>query len=214
MTASEKHIFTDEEATLKVTVDMDSHSPCRAADPWQQLAALESEIMNVDVLPRELVLKLIHLKRNINACSSPVLQLPPEITSEIFFAYISDNVRDAVDTWQLQFRSPLIFGTVCSSWRELAWSTPGLWSSLKLDLTMKADSTLVDQWLLRSGTTTLLSMHASFYEPYNIPNPHVMAIMDVIARYSERWSHIAFELPQFCYERLVSRVYHEPSSQS
>ena len=102
------------------------------ADPRQQLADLESEIKCVEVLPRQLEQRRIPLKREINRCYTPILQFPPEITCEIFIRYLA-----AHSSWhgtRAKFLSPLLLGKVCHSWRQLAWSTPVLWSSIRLNL--------------------------------------------------------------------------------
>jgi hypothetical protein len=59
--------------------------------------------------PCKLVQQRIHLKRDINARSSPILRLPPEICSEIFVSYLSDNAWLG-DGRAYPFRSPVISG--------------------------------------------------------------------------------------------------------
>jgi hypothetical protein len=94
--------------------------------------------------------------------------------------------------------TPLLFGRICSAWRELAWSTPKLWSSMELDLeNNKIDPILVNQWLDRSGSLPLSICALLQCEDYDHT---AVVIMHAIAQHSERWLNIAFELPMFCYD--------------
>jgi hypothetical protein len=170
---------------------------------WQQLIDLESEITRVKAMLHQLEQQQTRLKRQLNACRSPVLRLPPELTSEIFITYLADHDSEWDDliSWPsrvLISTTPLLFGQICSAWRELAWSTPKLWSSMQLDLeNNKIDAVLVNQWLDRS--TSLPLSICAFLQCENY-NHTAVVIMDAIAQHSERWRNIAFELPMFCYD--------------
>jgi F-box-like len=179
-------------------------------DPRQQLADLDSEIARVTALLRQLRQKRTPLKREINAHST-VLRLPPEILSEIFVTYLATNGVDFVHQSWMRLtitNSPLLFGRVCRAWREIAWSTPSLWCSMRLPNLQKKklDFVLVDGWLKRSGSLPL-SICAAL--PSDNSSPIIVAIMDVIAKYSERWQNVHFELPLHCYDvlkRVKSRL--------
>lgn len=180
-------------------------------DLWWQLADLESEITRVQSLLRHLEQRRLHMKREIND-QSLILRLPPEITSEIFVSCLSDHSwEDTVDNYFLprtQASMPLMFGRICSTWRDIAWSTPTLWCSVELDLDELVDPVLVDQWLTRSGT---LPLSICAWVQSDVPNPSVVAIMDIIARRSDRWRNVAFELPSFCYDALSRVKYKLPN---
>jgi hypothetical protein len=168
---------------------------------WQQLIDLESEITRVKALLHQLEQQRSRLKRQLNACRSPVLQLPPELTSEIFVTYLAHHEWDGLTSCLsdvLISRTPLLFGRICSAWRELAWSTPKLWSSMQLDLeNNNIDPILVNQWLDRSGSLPLSICALLRCEDYD---QTAVVIMDAIAQHTERWCNIAFELPIFCYD--------------
>jgi hypothetical protein len=109
-------------------------------DPWDELAEL-------DALSERLRLKHYDLKRNINQFHSPIVrQLPPDVTSTIF-EFCLPNFADH----QLSFYTkedlsiPLSLGAICSYWREIAWSTPSLWSSLVVRVPSKKRFTY-DHW--------------------------------------------------------------------
>ncbi|KAF8809807.1 hypothetical protein BYT27DRAFT_7093259, partial [Phlegmacium glaucopus] len=68
-------------------------------------------------------------RTRINHLQSPILRrIPPEIISHIFNLYLPefhiDNPRDSKEA------VPLTLGAVCKSWRNIAWSSPTLWSSM------------------------------------------------------------------------------------
>jgi hypothetical protein len=167
-------------------------TPLQTDIPLQsQLTDLESETADVQPLlnPDQFFKSQYHLKRELNARSSPILQLPPELLSRVFCIHVWDIVWDQ---WTPQPRSPLIFGMVCSSWRKIAWSTPRLWSSIWVDLRRKVDPALVDQWLVRSGILPL-SIYAFFYS--SNPGLTAVAVLEIFTKYAERWYRVTFDIP-------------------
>jgi hypothetical protein len=169
----------------------------QVSDPRQRLADAESDIACSNASFHQPTQIRDHPEEETDTHYAPILRLPLEISSQIFIDCLSDNIWDDVN----QFVSPQMFGQVCSSWRRLASSIPTLWRSLQLDLDKAhpLDAVLVDQWLLRSGKLPLSIYASGHIQP---PSPVVIAIIDVIARHSERWSRIAFTLPYRCYENL------------
>jgi hypothetical protein len=174
-----------------------------AASPQQRLSDLESETTRVRLGVLQLEQKRIPLKREINA-QSPILRLPPEITSEIFLSYLANHPWNALNAnfqTLLISMTPLLFGRICSAWRELAWSIPMLWCSIQLDLRRGGmDLVLLDQWFNRSARLPLLI--CAFLEYDDEPSPSIVAIMLAIAQHSERWHKVDFELPLLCYTAL------------
>lgn len=178
----------------------------RPSDLRVQLQQLDGEIARVEDLLKELIHRRACVKKEINKCSSPVLRIPPEISREIFLAYLRPN--DPFTTYGIFDHSttPFTLGSVCSTWRELAWSMPLLWSSISFDLDHSTPShaPLFDEWLSRSGRCPLAlrlrCCHNIDQKP--LRRTAVLEIMDVIARFSKRWCHIQFRLNVFCYEAL------------
>ncbi|KAF9049044.1 hypothetical protein BJ165DRAFT_1464166 [Panaeolus papilionaceus] len=84
--------------------------------------------------------------------------LPPEILAEIFHAYlfwedesdlIEPELEGLIPVIEPSSRAaPLLFCQVCSYWREVAISTPSLWSSIALKETILLNT--VKLWLQRS----------------------------------------------------------------
>jgi hypothetical protein len=90
---------------------------------------------------------------------------------------------------------PLSLGAICSYWREVAWSTPSLWSSLVIRISNKHDSHMVtgitQEWLARSGQLPL-SICIITKRAYL----QVLALADIINQYSSRWSNLDLYMPQ------------------
>ncbi|KAJ7128536.1 hypothetical protein C8R44DRAFT_778146 [Mycena epipterygia] len=59
----------------------------------------------------------------------PILTLPNEIVSEIFFQSL-----DPSDRLSSGPASPLFLGHICRDWRDIALSTPALWTAIELHL--------------------------------------------------------------------------------
>jgi hypothetical protein len=55
---------------------------------WTLIQSFDTEIARVDILLKDLVLKRALLKRKFNYHSSPLLRIPPDLTSEIFKAFL------------------------------------------------------------------------------------------------------------------------------
>ena len=80
-----------------------------------------------------------------------------------YFTYHHDQF---LDFFQNNFFFPLSLGVICSYWRDIAWSTPSLWSSLVVRVTSKHDPHIIagiaQEWLARSGQLPL-SIRISAY---------------------------------------------------
>ncbi|KAF9466730.1 hypothetical protein BDZ94DRAFT_132786 [Collybia nuda] len=164
-------------------------------DPRKQLEELEAQILRTEKLLAQLVRKRVPLKRKINSRFAPVLQLPLEISSEIFSSCFPSN------SWGLwHSKTPLALGEVCSAWRDLAWSMPWLWSTVSLDIRQCSaiHAVLLSEWLGRTAELPL-SIHLRLVCDILTP-PEVRSaahLLDVLTLHSERWCHIDFDIPFF-----------------
>ncbi|KIM35631.1 hypothetical protein M413DRAFT_32384 [Hebeloma cylindrosporum] len=128
----------------------------------------------------------------MNANHDPfVLKLPPEIASHIFLLSMGD-----LDT-------PYVFGSVCRGWRQLARSTPQLWSTLAFSPPRRMDSTLMEtvphlvvDWLERSGGLPL-SLDVSYFvsNSAGFPQEVLLSIINAVSQHSGRWQDVCFNLP-------------------
>ncbi|KAJ7142882.1 hypothetical protein C8R44DRAFT_761344 [Mycena epipterygia] len=84
----------------------------------------KSSLAVLETQQRELEMKL-------SLVVYPVLTLPPEIISRVFVETLPSHgrVRPSAHT------PPLTLAQLCSQWRDIALSTPELWSAIDLDFT-------------------------------------------------------------------------------
>jgi hypothetical protein len=90
------------------------------------------------------------LKDRLESYKYPVLTLPNEIISEFFIHVIPPYPLRAPTTGPF---SPTALGQICHKWRDIALSTPVLWSSLSITLeyrTLKKKFMFLETWLSRS----------------------------------------------------------------
>lgn len=145
-----------------------------------------------------------------NQFVSPVFKLPLEITADIFEACLPEI------TWPPEGPAsryktvpnaaiPLVIGKVCCAWRNLAWSTPRLWSgiSLLLEYSTPIDCELLKEWLLRSGDS-LLSIHLRYDRDGLTAGDATRSILRAIADCSERWRDVYFAFPASFYNHFDS----------
>ena len=162
---------------------------------------LSDELAELDSSPERL-LERYDLEINLNRFYSSIIrQLPPDVTSTIFEFCLTDFADYQLSPYKkLDFSIPLSLGAICSYWREIAWSTPTLWSSLVVRFSSRHDSHVVtsitQEWLTRSGQLPL-SIHILAKPEYL----HVPALADIINQYSSRWSHLDLYMPD-SYSRL------------
>ncbi|KAJ7465182.1 hypothetical protein FB451DRAFT_431674 [Mycena latifolia] len=133
-------------------------NPARA-----RLLAVQERLDDTDA---EIAGTLAHLQRlelrrrdilvDLNAVSSPILNLPPELVCEIFLHCLPPpgtppSPRDA----------PLLLAQVCGQWRGIALSLPTLWTSVCAAVSVSLApndellSAMLDLWLERAGNCTL-----------------------------------------------------------
>jgi F-box-like len=169
------------------------------------------ELAELDALLERLTLKRYDLKRKINRFHSPIVrQLPPDVMSTIFEFCLPDFTDDQLLYMKKDLFTPLSLGAICSYWRDIAWSTPSLWSSLVVrDPSTKHDPDMVtgiaQEWLARSGHLPL-SIHilSTFY------NQTVSALVDIINQYSTRWSYLDLDMLDCYYQYLHATDNHAP----
>jgi hypothetical protein len=144
-----------------------------------------------------------NIRTRMNASHDPfLLKFPPEITSRIF----SLSTKEQEDDFSL-FRSPTQFllATVCRGWRQLARSTPELWTSVSFNLSnpTKVESLhqlqAVNDWLQLSGS--LLLSFWVFWSSFAAGSPKLhesltpsTSIPDVGAKYTFIYLHLIFAI--------------------
>jgi hypothetical protein len=156
------------------------------------------------------------LKRRINALS-PTARIPSEILTEIF-----QIACQPVDNGHRQAVTPLFIGSICGLWRDTAWSTPLLWSTILLDVSRKqhgAQVQLLGDWLLRARSAPL-SIKLIAEDEYEYVVCAFQAIMQVLIARSDYWLTFDSLLPPQCHHifkninfpMLTSVSLHPPKS--
>jgi hypothetical protein len=175
---------------------------CYPAYSWDKLDKF-------DALDR-LRLKHYDRKRKINRLHSPIVrQLPPDVTSTIFEFCLPDFTDHLISPYTKEDVSiPLSLGAICSYWRDIAWSTPSLWSSLVVRVTRSHDSHIVtgiaQEWLARSGQLPLsIRIFSELYV-----RKAVSALADIINQYSTRWSELDLYMPQYYFQHFQANDNH------
>jgi hypothetical protein len=148
---------------------------------------------------------------NTNTLVSPIQRLPYEILSDIFILSIPDNLQEGWRSKTHNFQCAVMLpGSICRHWRDVALSTPRLWSSISLQLdhsTVDAHVKLTQVWLSRSGKHPLsLQLDGrwyGFHDPFAI-HP----VLGVITPHAERWQHVDFEMSYAMWNRTRPAKYH------
>ena len=178
----------------------------RCEDGIEEEGDPREELAERNTLLEHLRLKRYDLKRKINQLHSPIVRkLPPDVTSTIFEFCLPDYQLSPYTKEDLSI--PLSLGAICTYWRDIAWSTPSLWSSLVVCITRECDSHIVmaQEWLTRSGQLPL-SIHI-FSET---DNTTLAALADIINQCSFRWSNLDLYMPPRCYKHFHATDNHAP----
>ena len=160
---------------------------------------------------RQLQKRRQELRTKMNANHDPfILKLPLEVASHIFL--LSMGARDTSDVSRHGdiLPTPFLLGAVCRGWRQLARSTPRLWSKLGFSFFDPTDSTLttmealpllVADWLERSGGLPL-TLQVSYQGDCETPPERSVSIINSLNKHSGRWYKVRFALPPNYLERL------------
>ena len=184
----------------------------RCGDAVDEGCDPRDELAELDALSERLRLKRYDINRKINRYHSPIIRhLPPDVTSTIFefcLADFTDHQYQSLLYTNEGLFFPLSLGAICSYWRNIAWSTPSLWSSLVVRVPER-DSHIVtgiaQEWLARSGQLPLsIRIFSRFYDKT------VSALADVINRYSTRWLELDLCIPGCYYQRFHPTHTHAP----
>ena len=180
----------------------------RCGDVVEERCDVWDELAELDALLERLRLKRYDLKRKINRVHSPIVRLlPPDVTSTIFEFCLPDfsdhHISPYTGTiYEEDLFIPLSLGAICSYWREIAWSTPTLWSTLVVYFKSKfkhnshMSTGIAQEWLACSGQLPLSIRIVAK------PSCHraVSALADIINQYSSRWSDLDLYMPQQYYQ--------------
>ncbi|KAJ7685642.1 hypothetical protein DFH06DRAFT_48335 [Mycena polygramma] len=118
-------------------------------------------------------------------------RVPTEILAEIFVHCLpgDDFVSPDLAT------APLVLCGICRRWREVAISTPRLWSSLFIDFDLRAayETGLYETWLSRAGDTPL-SLSLPLQEDRSVDAGLVDSLLKSIVGLSRQWQQIEINI--------------------
>ena len=97
-----------------------------------QIAALESEIAQTQAVLLKQQEEHRRLRSQLNSLP-PINQLPAEIKTEIFYRTLGPLTGSKLI--EEEGKTPLFLGKICQSFRYFVWSTPILWTIIRLWLT-------------------------------------------------------------------------------
>ncbi|KAJ6473269.1 hypothetical protein C8R45DRAFT_907901 [Mycena sanguinolenta] len=152
----------------------------RLADLDVQIATLEAE--------RKII------RKKLNSVTYPILKLPFEVTSEIFFNSLPD-IQDAHPIFDFspeRLPIPVLLTQVCRAWREIALNTPQIWATffLRLDEVWLKDR--LAKWLEKARSSPL-----SFIldrRSKNRPPPPTPLLGPILAL-AKQWQNVDLRLP-------------------
>ncbi|KAF8956477.1 hypothetical protein BDZ97DRAFT_188204 [Flammula alnicola] len=178
---------------------MSEGQPC---PPCMSLLDIEQEIA-------ELVVKRRSIKSLVNQNHDSIShQVPLEVASLIFTFFVP-IIDESTRGWGYKklVYAPLTLGAVCRKWRQIAWSTPYLWTTICINLltpkSPQLKGQLVQEWLNRSGDLPLsiYIYHNNDFKPLPKELEPIFRLIDIINQYSHRWYLLDLKLPS----SLVSR---------
>ncbi|KAJ7151822.1 hypothetical protein C8R43DRAFT_1004451 [Mycena crocata] len=142
----------------------------------QQIASVESQMALLHAAREEVLHDLADI-------TYPVLELPPEIISEIFLLCLLPNGYASRHT-------PLVLASICRLWRAVALSTCRLWTQLNFGWRPNPTAVVnrLECWILRAGG---IPVDLEIHLPPS-PSPESDSILRSVAQYSSRWGKLEF----------------------
>ncbi|KAJ7364916.1 hypothetical protein DFH08DRAFT_1073434 [Mycena albidolilacea] len=175
------------------------------ADPVDELARVEARIEELEIALSQLKELRASLKTPIDAhraLISPMRCIPQDVLLAIFSSCLPSEHNALIDPAE----APLVLGRICRHWRDVAYSTPILWSSIHIPCLgylhvppnmISGLERTVETWLERSSACPL---SVSFFDVNNSPligvekNPLILRLLPI----SRRLGHLTlFGAPEF-----------------
>ncbi|KZP06924.1 hypothetical protein FIBSPDRAFT_804459 [Athelia psychrophila] len=166
-------------------------------------AALDAQAMS------QVALRLQQYISQHQALISPLRRFPPEVLSEIFLhltpRYNNDVGRDDL---------PIFLGGICNYWRQIALSSPRLWSTISFrvdERNGKSRCELIKLFNSRSGACLLRVDYEDNHDGEWTQD--AQCCLQELMRSSNRWHTVTLRLPQIAYGFLSAIKYNLPELQ-
>ncbi|KAJ7878196.1 hypothetical protein B0H13DRAFT_1722370 [Mycena leptocephala] len=157
-----------------------------------RISQLDMWINTLQKMLKPLLAERAAAQEVLDSYKYPVLTMPNEILSEIFLNFLPYPARPLL----VGPLSPSFLCRICRRWRDIALSTPVLWSTMQLELDEPTlypqQLRILEAWLQRSGSCPL-SISLEREEDYSEISASVF--VDAVFRHSARWLDMEFILP-------------------
>ncbi|PPR05620.1 LOW QUALITY PROTEIN: hypothetical protein CVT26_009141 [Gymnopilus dilepis] len=188
--------------------------PCRnqGCSTCKRLQTLNAQIRKLQDSVAVLLEEQRQLRSQYNHASHPsiVNSLPHELSTQIFSFYVQmrepgwgDLVSGSQSPGGSIIDSPLLLGAVCRTWRQFVWSSPSLWTSLRLYL----DRPISPAGSISRSAQLPLSVQLEVLPPENdfgedddseqVVEDVLLPLIQFLNVSSHRWSSLDLTLPSF-----------------
>ncbi|KJA17349.1 hypothetical protein HYPSUDRAFT_1023963 [Hypholoma sublateritium FD-334 SS-4] len=178
------------EELLLMAEDCDSHS---SMDSDEQLA-MDLALIEMQQMQEHIVVEPLRVD---------LLNLPADVIAQIFCEACRPIPND--QDWTRQFY-PLWLGRFCRAWRQIAWSTSELWTTIVVRTRCKGivppnypnQLELLEQWVERTKGRKLdiLFDDSSELPAFLFSAPSPASLLQVLVSHSERWESIELHFPK------------------
>ncbi|KAF8659463.1 hypothetical protein AX16_001830 [Volvariella volvacea WC 439] len=163
-----------------------NYSPSSPTTPNN--SELSTHATHINNFPTELLCKILGFA---SQAPSPCVDPQDSINT-----LLDDEDRHKIDL------NPLLLGQVCVLWRNIVRSMPQLWSTIRLFNPNPSQAHLAELYLMRSGTTTPLTLSLQQGEsliddefpPLVACNSATKAVLSLFVKQIHRWRGIDFRL--------------------
>ena len=159
-----------------------------------QIAALESEIAQTQAVLLKQQEERRRLRSQLNSLS-PINQLPAEIKTEIFYRTLGPLARSKENE---DGETPFFLGKICQTFKDFVWSTPVLWTTIRLRLAKaryEAQTDLLHDWLSRTANYPISFSLDTIGAPTPWLSHPPVEILTLLASVSPQWKEVQFLLP-------------------
>ncbi|KDR69863.1 hypothetical protein GALMADRAFT_271918 [Galerina marginata CBS 339.88] len=189
--------------------------PCHACS---RLAELDAEISTTHARLAALARQRLSLKIEVNDIHDPISnRLPPELISKIFCLYVLGNRKEscppvASPGHRKLLPAPFLLASICRTWREIALSTPNMWTSINIYVGSAVDilpaSRMVKAWTAHSAQLPLtLKVEFSENVDQSQTNREMAShLFTEVRKVSARWYHLILHIHSSYYASLTDDI--------
>ncbi|KAF4611511.1 hypothetical protein D9613_004475 [Agrocybe pediades] len=189
----------------------------------QELPSAEKDVEAAIMQLKAALNRHQRLKTDINLAHSPVISdLPVEILARIFYACFSEDMQKYGEPIYEDCFVPLKVGAVCRTWRQIAWSSPELWTVISMKRVLSPafhvckQYGLMEGWIERSGALPLWVYleedvdHPDLKTTPEACRPCWERCLHLLKKISERWEVAYLNLSLNSFVHIVHRVKIKP----